>query len=194
MAKVLALTLLLLASCTPREGRNSDCQWPPGLPPASLRSDLEVAEELAIRYMDAVAGPRNPSAAAQTKNRCMTALLNALAPRHGLTAQQAYQSFGRRSLAIDLAIYAPFALLFTLAAYFFQRRFRSPVVAVALAVLAILLAQFWASTVESFRIGTSHLSNRTLRLPASQHPLAVFAIGLALATAARMKRSSTQPQ
>jgi len=194
VAQVLALALLLLISCVPRHGRNADCQWPTDLPSASLRSDLEFAEELATRFMDGTVGPGDPKAAAQAKNRCMGSLLAALAPRHGLTAQQAFQSFGKRNLAIDLAIYLPFATLFALAAHYLQRRFRALPVAIALAAIAILLAQFWASSIESLRLGTAHLSNRALRLPAAQNPAAVFAIALAVAFATRPRGGKPLPQ
>jgi hypothetical protein len=194
VALAAVLVTLFLTSCLPREGRNSACQWPPDHPDASLRADLEFAEDLAIRYMDETVGPRDPTAAAQAKNRCMGSLLGALAPRHGLTAQQAFQSFGKRSLAIDLAINLPFALLFALAAHALQRRFRALAFAIALAAVAILLAQFWTSSIESLRLGTSHLSNRTLRLPAVQHPAAVFTIALAIVFATRPRSPKPLPQ
>src|SRR5262245_22418530 len=88
---VLLLELLVLSGCVRREGRNSDCQWPGTLEGSgrdvnqrNLRADLEFAEELAIRYMDAHHGPRNPEAAAQAKNRCMGTLLAQIGKEHGI--------------------------------------------------------------------------------------------------------------
>lgn len=183
----LALLVTLLTACLPREGLNSACQWPATAPLGSLRADLELAEELATRYMDAHAGPRDPSAAAQAKNRCMGTLLAALAPRHGLTAQQAFQSFGKRSLAIDAAIYLPFLLLYFFAARLLQRRFPQIFVLVALAAGAVLLAQLWAILIESLRLGNPHLGGRALRLPPALYPLSTFLLALSLTAAARLR-------
>src|ERR1051326_2327118 len=54
---------LALAGCVRREGRNSDCIWPEvnarpldpsrGDDARHLREDVELAEDLAVRYMDA---------------------------------------------------------------------------------------------------------------------------------------------
>jgi hypothetical protein len=144
-----------------------------------------LAEELAIRYMDARFGPGDPVAAAQAKNRCIGELLTALAPRHGLSAGQAFQSFGHRSLAIDAAIYLPFAVLYLFAARLFQRRFPFLLAGLAFALIGVLLAQQWGILLESLRIGTTHLSSRALRLPIALHPLPAFALALALFFAVR---------
>src|SRR5438445_9097490 len=54
---------LALTGCIRREGRNSDCIWPEvnarpldpsrGGDARHLREDVELAEDLAVRYMDA---------------------------------------------------------------------------------------------------------------------------------------------
>ena len=122
---LLLLILLVLSGCIRREGRNSDCQWPRRPEPkahainlGNLRADLEFAEELAIRYMDAHYGPRNPEAAAQAKNRCMGVRLGEIGKEHGITAQEAFKFFGQRSAAVDLAMNLPFILVYALAGDF----------------------------------------------------------------------------
>ncbi|MCC6538486.1 MAG: hypothetical protein IT162_13100 [Bryobacterales bacterium] len=184
--------LLLLSGCVRRDGRNPDCRWvaaPSG--PLDLRGDLELAEELAIRYMDAHVGPGDPEAAAQAKNRCMGTLLDALGKVHGLTAQEAFRSFGQRSAGVDLAMAFPFLLFYLYWTNFALRRLRSlhpagaPLwltigTAIVFAAAGCLLAQLWLGWAESLRVGTTHLSNRTFRLPANRYPLAVFALGLVL--------------
>lgn len=163
------------------------------MPPGSrdLRGDLELAEELAIRYMDAHLGPRDPAAAAQAKNRCLGLLLEALGKDHGLSAQEAFRSFGQRSAAVDLAMACPFLLLHVGLAILVLGRLRSfhpegvPLwmtigAAVAFAAAGLLLAQWALGFTESVRIGTTHLSNRAFRLPVNRHPLAAFAFGLAV--------------
>jgi hypothetical protein len=199
---VLLLILLVLSGCVRREGRNSDCRWPrtpdpkaSGANQRDLRADLEFAEELAIRYMDAHYGPSNPKAAAQAKNRCMGILLVEIGKEHGITAQEAFKSFGRRSAAVDLAMNLPLILFYALAADFLIRRLlvRYPpsegwmtsiimiiLVSVAVGIGGLILAQQWSGLAESIRVGTGHLSNRALRLPISKHPGEAFLFGVAL--------------
>jgi hypothetical protein len=151
---------------------------------------LEFAEELATRYMDAHAGPRDKVVAAQAKNHCMGILLAEIGKDHGISAQEAFRSFGHRSNPIDLAMNLPFLLLYVLAADWVIRRMlkRYPPVdggmativmivlaSVACAIGGLLLGGQWSILAESLRVGTNHLGNRVSRLPVSQHPLAAFA-------------------
>ena len=196
------LTFVVLSGCVRREGRNSDCLWPRSSEPNAsvpgqrdLRADLEFAEELAVRYMDAHYGPGSPEAAAQAKNRCMGILLGEIGKEHGITARQAFTSFGRRSAAIDLAINLPFVLLYAAAADFTIRRLlgrhppgegwvgsivMSVLVSVAFSISGVIVGQQWSAVAESIRIGTAHLSNRGLRLPLNKHPGEGFLFGIAL--------------
>lgn len=183
---VTLLLILTRSACVRLDGRNSDCQWPPtpaGPAHHSLREDLELAEELATRYMDAHAGPRDLAAAARAKNRCMGTLLAAIGKERGITAQEAFKAFGQRSFVIDLGMILPFLLLYAFAADLAVRRILSrypPVLIIVAAAVfafpAVLLGQEWFSTAESIRIGTAHLSNRALRLPLAQHPVAAFGV------------------
>jgi hypothetical protein len=197
----LLLLILVLSGCVRREGRNSDCQWPRTLEPKApdvnqrdLRADLEFAEELAIRYMDAHYGPRHPEAAAQAKNRCMGVLLGEIGKEHGITAQEAFKSFGQRSAAVDLAASLPLILVYAFAADFLIRRLlgRYPPsegwmasivmiipASVAFGAGGLMLGQQWSSLAESIRVGTQHLSNRALRLPINKHPSEAFLLGVA---------------
>lgn len=199
---LLLLILLVLSACVRREGRNSDCQWPrtteprsAGVNPKDLRADLEFAEELAIRYMDVHYGPGNAEAAAQAKNRCMGVLLGEIGKEHGITAQEAFRSFGQRSAAVDLAMSLPFVLMYTLAADFAIRRLllRYPpgegwmtsvvilfLASVAFGVGGLILGQQWSGLAESIRVGTTHLSNRGARLPINKHLSETFAFAAAL--------------
>src|SRR5712692_262057 len=168
---LLLLILLVLSGCVRREGRNSDCQWPrtpepkaPGVNQRDLREDLEFAAELAIRYMDAHYGPRNLEAAAQAKNRCMGVLLGEIGKEHGITAQEAFKSFGQRSAAVDLAMNPPFVLVYVLASDFAIRRLRgryppgegwmTSIIMIILASVAfgtggLMLGQEWSGLAES---------------------------------------------
>ncbi|PYV36309.1 MAG: hypothetical protein DMG09_17800 [Acidobacteria bacterium] len=199
---LLLVILVVLPGCVRREGRNSDCQWPrtselkeSGANQRDLRADLEFAEELAIRYMDAHYGPSNPEAAAQAKNRCMGILLGEIGKKHGITAQEAFKFFGQRGAAVDLAMNLPFILFYALAADFLIRRllgryppsegWMTSIIMIILASVAfgtggLMLGQQWSGLAESIRIGTRHLSNRGLRLPISKHPSEAFLFGVAL--------------
>jgi hypothetical protein len=170
--------LFTLTGCLRRQGRNDDCQWPGGS--QSLRDDVEFAEELSIRYMDAHFGPKNPVAAAEAKNRCLGSLLGEVGKGHGVTAQAAFQLFGRRDPVADAAILGAFTLLYALGAAFALSRLGDrPLLLLLLLSLAfgaagVVLAEPWSLLAEILRTGNSHMSNRALRLPAVQHRAAVF--------------------
>ena len=193
---LLFLILLALSGCVRREGRNSDCQWPRTGEPKDLRADLEFAEELAIRYMDAQHyGPSHPETAAQAKNRCMGILLGEIGKDHGITAQEAFKSFGQRAAAVDVAINLPLILLYAFAADFLIRRLlrRYPpaegrltsilildLASLVFGTVGLVLGQQWSVVAESVRIGTGHLSNRVFRLPINTHQSEAFLFGVVL--------------
>lgn len=191
----LLCALLALTACVRRDGRNSDCHWPGTAPGQTLNNDVEYAEELAVRYMDAHAGPRDPEAAARAKNTCMGTLMRAIGKDRGITPQEAFREWNHRSLAVDLAINLPLLLLYALAAAYAVHRLKDKplpiliIASVVISILAVLLVQQWETLAESLRVGTSHLSNRALRLPASQNPLLFFAIALATFWATRLVQS-----
>lgn len=109
--------VLVLAGCLRRDGRNSDCTWPvesggETASAAHLAEDVELAEELAIRYMEAHAGPRNQETAGVVKNRCFGALPGEIGKQHGMSAAAVFPYFGQRNLVADFAMYLPFVLLY----------------------------------------------------------------------------------
>ncbi len=194
--------LLLPSGCVRREGRNSDCQWPRTLEPRAananhrdLTADLEFAEELAIRYMEAHYGPRDLAAAAKAKNHCMGLLLEEIGKERGITAKEAFTSFGKRNGAADIAMNLPFLLLYALAADFAIRRLvaRYPpgegwmtsiamllLASMALGAMGLMVGQQWSELAESIRVGSTHLSVRGSRLPVNKHPGEAFALAVAL--------------
>jgi len=145
--------------------------------------------------MDAHYGPRTPEAAAHAMNRCMGVLLAEIGKKHGITAQEAFQSFGQRRAFVDLAMNLPLVLLYALGADFLIRRLlgRYPpsegwmtsivmiiLACVAFSVVGLMFGQWWSSSAESIRVGTRHLSNRTFRLPINKHPSWAFLFGMIL--------------
>lgn len=177
--------------CVRQEERNNDCRWTSGQPSAhlDLQADLELAEELAIRFMETNAGPRDQAIAAQAKNRCMGILLDEIGKKHGLSAQEAFRHFGKRSFLADALMSLPFLMAYCLAARFaaccILSRY-SPddgtltaiivvvLASIAFALAGLLLGQQWSALAESIRVGTTHLSNRVFRLPLYKHPIESF--------------------
>lgn len=207
---VLAIAVLF-PGCVRREGRNSECLWPAeqnartldpsrGDDARHLREDVEFAEDLAVRYMDAQR--RAPSAQRQparspgeVMNTCRNSLLKQISTSHNVPPRDVVMFFGRRSLAIDLAVILPFLLLYaflaTLLAGWLRRRYppeESMAVALAMAlfcslifgVAGMLLGEQWSTTAESLRIGTGHLSYRVDRLPWAQHRMAFLVLCVAV--------------
>jgi hypothetical protein len=157
---------------------------------------VEFAEELAVRYMDArrrsqsgqLKPGRSPS---EVMNTCRDSLLQQIRTSHNVPWKEVLQFFGRRSLAIDLAVILPFLLLYgllaTLLAGWLRRRYPpedSMMAALAMAVLfslvfgvgGLLLGEVWSGTAESLRVGTGHLSYRADRLPWAQHRIGFFVL------------------
>jgi hypothetical protein len=121
----LAVTVVFIlgaAGCVRRDGRNSDCRWPPENAPHAatarhLSGDAEFAEDLAIRYADIHHGLRTPyyvsgedySAA---RDQCMETLFDQIAKEHGVSVAQVSSSLGRNRAFIDLAESLPFVRLY----------------------------------------------------------------------------------
>src|SRR6266568_7003357 len=192
--------------CVRREGRNSECIWPaePGartLDPSRrgdawhLREDVEFAEELAIRYMDARHRLKPERPPSEVMNTCRDSLLKQIITSHNVPPKEVLQFFGRRSLAIDLGVILPFLLLYgllaTLLAGWLSRRYppeESMTASLAMALFfslvfgigGLLLGEEWSLTAESLRVGTGHLSYRGNRLPWAQHRIGFFVLCVVL--------------
>lgn len=165
-----------------------------------LREDVELTEELAIEYMDAQRRPqsaqrklgRSPS---EVMNTCRNSLLKQMSTSHNVPTREVVQFFGRRSLAIDLAIILPFLLLYgslaTVGAGSLRRRYPpedSMTAALAMVLLCslvfgvggLLLGEQWSIAAENIRIGTGHLSYRVDRLPWVQYRAGFFVLCVAV--------------
>ena len=195
-------------ACVRRQGRNSECIWPdePGartLDPSRrgdawhLREDVELAEELAVRHMDAQRRSRQlkgrtPS---EVMNTCRDSLLEQISTVHNVPPKEVIQFFGRRSLAIDLAVIVPFLLLYCFSAALLTRwlcrRYppeESVATALAMALFCslvfaiggLLLGEEWSLAAESLRVGTGHLSYRADRLPWAHHRIGFFVLCIIL--------------
>ena len=209
---------LAFTGCVRREGRNSDCTWPEGNArpldlsrgddARHLREDVEFAEDLAVRYMDAQRRPQSGQARAagppgEVMNTCRNSLLKEISTSHNVSPREVVQAFGRRSFVIDLTILVPFFLLYGLAAMLLAGRLLrryppedSMIAAVAMALLCsvafgvggLLLGEAWSTAAESIRVGTGHLSYRVDRLPWVQHRMGYLVLCVAVFWGAAVAR------
>lgn len=205
---LMAILILLLCptGCVRRDGRNSDCRWPPETtehrPDARhLSADAEFAEDLAIRYADTHHGLRTPGyvsghAYVAARDRCMETLFEQIAKAHGVPAGQVASSLGRNRGHIDLAEILPFALLCCLAAVAVTRMIwrRYPpaehggipgvvmtlFISLVFALGSTMVGEVWCGIAESYRIGNSHMSYRFQRLLWARHGTEFFAGGVIL--------------
>lgn len=215
----LLLLSLCLTGCVRREGRNSDCAWPAepdarALNPSQsddarhLRADLEFAEDLAVRYMDAHHGPRSENfqshkTADQALNGCLTDLAAQIGQSHHVPPRELKQLFGQRILVADVAMNLPFFLLYCLlaamvAGSLFRRHppadgWTAPLVMVSLCSLAFgtlgtLVGEQCSTLAENLRVGTGHLSYRLDRLPWARHRVAFLVLCVVLFWLAALAR------
>ena len=210
------LAFLCAAGCVRREGRNSDCQWPPerAAGPATTRhfsEDAEFAEDLAIRYSDVHHGLRTPyylsgEDYASNRDRCMARLFGEIAKQHNVPIERVYGSLGQNRAYIDLAINLPFALLYCLVAAVVARAIwrRYPpaesgwlpgatmilFLSLAFSVAFVMVGDIWARIAETYRVGNDHMSYRADRLLWARHLTALFSAAFAtfLLTAAEVAR------
>jgi hypothetical protein len=106
-----------------------------------------------------------------------------------------FKSFGQRRTAVDLAMNLPFILIYAVVADFVIRRllgryppgegWMTSIIMIILASLAfstggLILGQQWSGLAESIRVGSRHLSNRSMRLPINKHSSEAFVFGVAL--------------
>lgn len=189
-----------------REPVNQDCEWPPdprtgpldlsrGSDRGHLTEDLELAEDLSIRYMDAHVGQSSGTQgeANAIYSQCATKLFITIAKAHGLTPAQLRDAIGSRPRGFDAAVMASFALLYVWAAFGVCKKIwkrcgvkdgfsggAAMVIYVSLvaAVLGVLAGEQYAGAIEGLRLRNGHLSFRVDRVPWGHHQLAIFAVAL----------------
>ena len=191
---------LCAAGCVRREGRNSDCKWPPEtvagpLTARHLSEDAEFAEDLAIRYADVHHGLRTPYYVSgedyvANRDRCKAMLFGEIADQHHVPVERVYDSLGQNRAYIDLAINLPFALIYCLVVAAVARAVwrRYPpaesgwlpgatmilFLSVAFSIAFIMVGDIWARIAETYRVGNGHMSYRADRLLWVRHQPALF--------------------
>ncbi len=176
------LVFFCAAGCVRREGRNSDCKWPPeraarAATTRHLSEDAEFAEDLAIRYSDMHHGLRTPYFVsgedyASNRDRCMAELFGEIAKQHNVPIERVYGSLGQNRAYVDLAINLPFALLYCRG--WLPGATMILFLSLAFSVAFIMVGDIWARIAETYRVGNDHMSYRADRLLWARHLTALF--------------------
>jgi hypothetical protein len=191
--------VVCFSACLPRHRLNSACSWT-GDPSLALDlrraadrnhliEDVEVAEELGVRYGDAFKKRDGTVEEGRRRTDCTAALLANVAAIHGLPQKDVIETRGRRPARVDAAGLAVFALLYGVAsvrlvrALFGRIRVADAVAAFAAIALAsvmtgaagVLSLNMFGVAVDVIRWGDLHGSYRASRgLPWSRHWIDVF--------------------
>lgn len=202
---LLLVGVACLSGCL-RRPYNGTCDWPedPRSGPLDLtraadrdhlREDIETAEDLAVRYMDAPARVGPQIAAGSAWNQCFAKLSSIIISEHGVTRAQYTNSMGQRPLLFDAFVAISGMLLYAWASdkglAKLLRKYGTAgldlsgwamvaYVSLIAAGLAVFGGEQWAGLWENFRIGNGHLGYRVDRIPWGHHRAAIFAAGLAL--------------
>ena len=155
------------------------------------------------------AQPKPGGPPGEVMNTCRNSLLKQISTSHNVSPSEVVQFFGRRSLAIDLAVILPFFLLYALAAMLLAgwllRRYppeesmtaalvMSLLCSLAFGVGGLLLGEEWSTMAESIRVGAGHLSYRVDRLPWVQHRIGFFVLCVAVFWSAAVVRFRVRAQ
>ena len=210
----LAVVLLCLTACLDRARVNNKCEWSPdGLRTLDLSNwpqqrhlyaDVELAEELAIRYADAKYQERTGFYGhgglidgGRLRDSCMASLERSVAQAHGLTVQQVEQARvrGYRNPFWDTGVLLSFAGVYGLLAWLLARALsrRIPaeegwlavaapmLVSLPISVLAYQFFAIWGGVLETFRLGNGHISSyRSAKPPWPQHSFALVIGGVVI--------------
>ena len=195
---------------------NPDCRWPAepnraldlsrAADQRHLRNDIEVAEELGVRYADH-AGDRQPisiwgvqfrarltaggAVLQRLRAECSAKLFGEIQELHTVTGSDV--KIAQAQLAnkgADFPVNVPMAALFMIVATrcirWLRERFGTDeriawlgavfVISLMVAGSITLIGQIWGGVVEMVRLGDEHLSYRTPRLSWRQHFIEVFVV------------------
>jgi hypothetical protein len=177
-----------------------------------LQTDVELAEELGVRYGDSFRRQQGIVVEHERSDACTDALFAEIARLHGVSQTDIQQARGHRNVAYDLAIVIlPMALLGLALADFTARRIyrRFPggeelprLVTTIAAVVVLTIAWYqigsmWSFMAESYRLRDPHVSYRASYVPWSHHAVVVAACGaaaFALVARVRYRRLAGGPQ
>jgi hypothetical protein len=205
MGRPLRLPLLLtvcLSGCIARDRLNTNCEWTRDVAfrldleheaeQRHLNDDVELAEELGIRYGDSFRKRDGRLEEHRRTTECRTTLFAAIAHLHGVTPDDVLQARARRPATVDLAVLLSFAMLYgvvssrLIGGIFSRLPVDEPLPALAaIAMMSAMVSasglmslSLWAEAVEMVRVGNGHMSYRVGRLPWGQHQAELFVTGV----------------
>lgn len=211
-------TCLCLAACNRREGLNFGCAWVQDPPfradfrneshQRHLLEDIAVAEELAIRHGDHIAGwrlvdtfgvvtrhggIRNRDAGRLAREECKTRLLSTIVAVHEVTAADLDAVRPRlEERGTDLPVTIPMIIGFSFALRGFLRWLRNRfdrdewagwaiatvLGSIAITAMVLALGAAWAVAVEIVRVGNEHLASRGRTESLRNNFLILFVLGV----------------
>jgi hypothetical protein len=206
MPRRLAPAIVLVAAIGCGSAQNTECRWPDE--PArqlDLRSDadadhlivdVELAEELSVRFADNSGTGPGPLRQRLRLEKCFEPLMSGIAFRHGVPLSEvlaAQARVGERglNLIVNVPVTVFFGAVTLIVLRTVRRRFSandepaavaiaSLIAAVAVAGLTTGFGRLWQMLSEAIRVGNGHLGGqRGLRLPWVQHSFEYFIVALA---------------
>jgi hypothetical protein len=186
-------------------GQDGDCRWPED--PARrldlhvhedmqhLRRDIELVEELSVRFADASSLGPGPVKQQYRIEKCYDPLMAGIVARHGVAMSDvlAVQSrAGERglNLVVNIPVAVFFSIMTVAALRAIRRRFAADerlailgsisLAGLAISAITIGAGRIWQMISETIRVGNGHLGGqRGLRLPWIQHSGEYFLIAMA---------------
>lgn len=206
------IAVLLLSGCIDESRVNSECRWtdsvsgPVDLTTRAgrehLRVDVEIANELMVRYGD-VYGRNRPDLQRPHRAQCERDLTDTIMARHAVTRGQIKAAERDRVWWVDiLAVFLPMSVLAVAATDYTTRRVIrsfdpedrliagcvSGVLALLGAGLTLAVTNFWAFNVEGWRLRNEHVSHRAFLVPLVTHPYVCAAVAIVLCVATAIVR------
>lgn len=149
-----------------------------------LRDDAQLAEELAVRYGDAVRTfkPESLTEVRRRRAQCLDTLFGTVGATHGVSPATVAEAALRRNVRADVGVvYLPLAILFSTVVMFIWRRFESHLVgphawlafgalvvgSLGVSAASVVGGELWSSVIEMIRFGNDHISMRGGRVPYS---------------------------
>jgi hypothetical protein len=200
---LIVLVVVAMAGCARREGMNFECAWPPDAAAAldiadpvavrHLLDDIQLAEELGIRYGDRKSGwrvamvfgvafrhggQRNATLGRRLRESCTASLLKTVAETHSMSIEAIDKTRTRLAeRGANLRVAIPMTFLYLWLSLYTIRRIRdrfeadetlpiavaAVIMSVAVTATVMMAALVWGGAVEIVRVGNEHLSYRASR-------------------------------
>lgn len=205
MAYLTGLVVLCIGLGGCSSGQNSACRWPEessrrldltnDADALHLKRDIELAEELSVRFADASGFGPGPECQQLRVEHCYQPLLAAIAAHHEVSAADIALAQGRLgerglNLIVTIPVVAFFSIVTLTVLRGIRRRFSAAdervavvgamsIAAVGVAGLTTGFGRIWEAMSETIRVGNGHLGGqRGLRLPWVQHSGEYFLVAL----------------